>query len=58
MQQKWNRKKATVVETFKLAKQLDLASLKLEIDKLHIGKLETTPVNLSKLSDIVKNEVV
>ena len=58
MQQKWNRKKATVVETFKLAKQLDLASLKLEIDKLHIGKLETTPVNLSELSDIVKNEVV
>ena len=28
------------------------------MDKLDIGKLETTPVDLSKLSDAVKNKVV
>ena len=36
----------------------NLASLKTEVDKLDIGKLTTVPVNLSKLSDLVKNEVV
>ena len=30
---------------------------KVEVDKLDIEKLETTPVDLSKLSDAVKNEV-
>ena len=33
-------------------------SLKSGIDKLDIDKLETIPVNLSKLSDAVKSEVV
>ena len=36
----------------------NLASLKTEVDKLDIGKLTTVPVDLSKLSDLVKNEVV
>ena len=27
------------------------------VDKLDIGKLETAPVGLSKLSDVVKNDV-
>ena len=40
------------------AKKSDLAGLKSEIDKLDIGKLETTPVNLNKLSDVVKTEDV
>ena len=35
-----------------------MASLKSKIDKLDIDKLKTTPVHLSKLSDVVKNEVV
>ena len=51
-------KNARVVDTSKFAKKVDLASLKPEIDKLDIGKLETTPVDLSKLNDVVKNEVV
>ena len=53
MQQKqiWN---ATGVDTLKFAKKFDLASLKSEIDKLDIGKLETTPANLSTLSDVVR----
>ena len=39
-------------------KKIDLASLKSEINKLGIGKLETTPVGLIKVSCVVKNEVV
>ena len=33
-------------------------TLKSEVDKLDIGKLETTPVDLSKLSKVVKNDIV
>ena len=43
-------KDATGVHTSKFTKQVDLASLKSEII---IGKLETIPVNLRKLSDVV-----
>ena len=32
--------------------------LKSKEDELDIGKLETTPTGLSKLSDVVKNDVV
>ena len=32
--------------------------MKSKVDKLALGKLETTLVDLSKLSDVVKNEVV
>ena len=34
-----------------------MASLKTEFDKLDIGKLVTVPLDLSKLSDVVKNDV-
>ena len=37
---------------------IDLASLQSEHDKIDIGKLEATPVDLRKLSDMVKNELV
>ena len=36
----------------------NLASLKTEVDKLDIDKLVPVPVDLSKLSDVVKNDVV
>ena len=36
----------------------DLATLKTEVDKLDIDKLVPVPVDLSKLSDVVKNDVV
>ena len=49
---------ATGVDTSKFAKKFDLAVLKTEIDKLDIAKLETTPVDFSKLSNVVKNEVI
>ena len=35
-----------------------LNNLKSKVDKSDIGKLETTPVDLGKLSNIVKNDVV
>ena len=50
-------KQATGVDTLKVAKTVDLTGFKSEIDKLDIEKLETTPADLSTLSD-VKNEVV
>ena len=36
----------------------DLASLKLQTDKLDIGKLETTSVGFKKLSYVVDKEVI
>ena len=36
----------------------NLSNLKNKVDKLDIGKLKTIPVDLSKLSDAVKNDVV
>ena len=44
------------VSTF--ARKIDLAGLKWKIDKLDLAKLETTLVDLSKSSDVVKNVVV
>ena len=35
-----------------------MASLKTELDKLDIAKLLPVPVGFSKLSDVVKNDVV
>ena len=37
--------------------ETNLASLKTEFDKLDIDKLVTVPLDLSKLSDVVKNDV-
>ena len=48
---------ATVVDTSKLAAKSDLASLKVEVDKIDADKLKTVPINLSKLSNVVKNDV-
>ena len=36
----------------------NLANLKTKVDKLDIDKLIPFPVDLSKLSDVVKNDVV
>ena len=45
------------VATSSFVLKSNLASLKTEVDKLHIDKLLPVPVNLSKLSDVVKNDV-
>ena len=46
------------VDTSDFALKTKLASLKTEVDKLDIDKLVPVPVDLSKLSDVVKNDVV
>ena len=46
------------VDTSHFALKTNLASLKTEVDKLDIDKLVPIPVDLSKLSDVVKNNVV
>ena len=46
------------VDTSGFALKTDLANLKTEVDKLDIDKLAPVPVDLSKLSDVVKNDVV
>ena len=48
----------THVDTSSFALKTNLATLKTEFDKLDIDKLVPIPVDLSKLSDIVKNDVV
>ena len=46
------------VGTSSFALKTNLANLKNEVDKLDIDKLVTVPVDLSKLSDLVKNDVI
>ena len=38
--------------------KISLSSFLKKAEKLDIGKLETTPIDLSKLSNVVKNNVV
>ena len=45
------------LNTSRFALKSDLASLKTEVDKLDIDKLLPVPVDLSKLSDVVKKDV-
>ena len=46
------------VDTWNFALKTNLDNLKTEADKLHIDKLVPVSVDLSKLSDVVKNDVV
>ena len=46
------------VDTSSFALKSDLAILKTEVDQLDIDKLVPVPIDLSKLSDIVKHDVV
>ena len=48
----------TQVDASNFALKTNLSSLKTEVDKLDIDKLATVPVDLSKLSNVVKNDVV
>ena len=48
----------THVDTSSFARKTNLANLKTEVDKLDIDKLAPVPVDLSKLSDVIKNDVV
>ena len=46
------------VDTSSFALKTNLANLKTEVDRLDIDKLVSVPFDLSKLSDVVKNDVV
>ena len=46
------------VDTSSFALKTNLSSLKTEVDKLDIDKLVPIPADLSKLSDVVRNNVV
>ena len=45
-------------DTSSFVLKIDLANLKTEVGKLDIDKLVPVPVDLRKLSDVVKNDVV
>ena len=51
-------KNVTHVDTSTFALKTNLANLKTEVDNLDIDKLAPVPVDLSKLSDVVQNDVV
>ena len=54
---KTDLKNVTHVDTSSFALKTNLASLKTEVDKLDIDKLVPFPIDLSKLGDVVKNDV-
>ena len=51
-------KSATGIDASKFELKSNLASLKTEVDKIDVDKLKTVPADLSKLSNLVNNEVV
>ena len=50
-------KNVTHVDTSSFALKANLASLKTEVDKLDIDRLAPVPFDLSKLGNVVKNDV-
>lgn len=58
MQKKLDLKSATGFVTSKFGQKTDLDSLKSDFDRSEIDKLETSPVDLSELSNVVNNDVV
>ena len=55
---KTDLKNITHVDVSSYASKADLAALKTEVDKIDADKLKTTPTELAKLSNVVKNDVV
>ena len=55
---KTDLKNVTHVDTSSFALKKNLANVKTEVDKLDNDKLAPVPVDLSKLSDVVKNDIV
>ena len=51
-------KNVTHVDTSRFTLKTNLASLETEVDELDIDKLLPVPIDLSKLSDVVKNDGV
>ena len=48
----------TRIDIYNFQFKSNLGNLKTKVDKIDVDKLKTVPVYLSKLSNVVKNEVV
>ena len=46
------------VDVSSFASKTNLAALKTEVDKIDVDKLKTTPIDLDRLSNLVKYDVV
>ena len=55
---KTDLKIVTHVDVSSFVLKTNLASLKSEVDKTDVDKLKTVPIDLAKLSNVVKNDVV
>ena len=55
---KTDLKNITHVDVNSFASKTNLAALKTEVDKIDVDKLKTTPTDLDRLSNLVKNDVV
>ena len=55
---KTDLKNITHVDVSSFASKTNLAALKSEVEKIGVDKLKTTPTDLAKLSNVVKNDVV
>ena len=55
---KTDLKNITHVDVSSFASKTNLASLNTEVDKTDIDKLKTAPVDLAKLTNAVKNDLV
>ena len=51
-------KNITHVDVSSYATKTNLAALKTEVDKINVDKLKTVPVDLAKLTNVVKNYLV
>ena len=55
---KYDVKNITHVDVSSYTTKTNLTALKTEVDKIDVDKLKTTPADLAKLSNVVKNDVV
>ena len=55
---KTDSKNITHVDVSSYASKTNLAALKSEVDKIDVDELKTTPADLAKLRNVVKNDVV
>ena len=55
---KTDSKNVTHVDVSSFASKSNLAPLKTEVDKIDVDKLKTTSIDLAKLSNVVKNNIV
>ena len=51
-------KNITHVDVSSFASKTNLAALKSEVDKIDVDKLKTAPVDLAKLTNAIKNDLV